>query len=786
MRMGACPECGIGWALASRSRDLTPVPSERHNLHSGRARLTDDDRVLRAAIKLLQPLECAGSDPTKEELTQAEACLEPYRRAANQCQTIVRMIEPGTGVHLQRPSSSDDSSGRATLIPWAAYELVDGARTLVEAIGRNPWRQPKRTHWLLCSVCDAVQSIHEQQLRHGDLKPENVLVGPDDQVRLIDFDLSTDRLLQDADADAVRGLGTDGYMAPELRRGGSGPIGPWTDVYALGVLMHRVLGGRLDASPRLLESAPRSIRSELEKIIGDATAESADDRINASAMGNVQALIDRLESLRDQFDALSQRGSWDRPEFDEYLAERRERFTGRRSLFADIDRWLDRMDEDVRPLLIWGDPGIGKTAIIAKLAESRHDRVAAIHCCIADRTRTTSPGQFVHAVAGQLAASVPVYAEWIEAHVDRRANLVNVAQQDDGEAREVWRNSVLRPLQDLESPDERDWLVLVDALDESRGPSGSGIGPGIVDLLRAAADRRTGFPPWLRLLATCRDGDARTTLADVLHARELAAASSSNQADVATYIENRLCELPDSAAKAIGTDDGRWQTELERIADGNFLAARQVLDDLEHRFVDGELVTIEELQNWPSGLYGLYAQFLQRHMGGVRDVGSQSFRAVASIVLAQRAPLPTDLLRRALRNDGGAGVDPMPVLDELRAFVPHQGGCVRVYHKSFADWLLDDDRGHSYRIDATTLEDARESLARACLDAWKQSHEGGRRVDPDAVAYASEHLARHLAEADLGAELATLLLDHRWVRERVEDHGGIHALIGDYDAALGD
>jgi serine/threonine protein kinase len=80
---------------------------------------------------------------------------------------------------------------------------------------------------------------------HRDLKPENLMVSADGRVKIADFGIA--KVIDPALAGTVLTLkgttiGTPTYMAPELAMGRD--IGPWTDMYAIGVIAFELLAGR--------------------------------------------------------------------------------------------------------------------------------------------------------------------------------------------------------------------------------------------------------------------------------------------------------------------------------------------------------------------------------------------------------------------------------------------------------------------------------------------------------------------------------------------------------------
>ncbi len=99
---------------------------------------------------------------------------------------------------------------------------------------------------LFRTVCGAVQYAHQNLIVHRDLKPANILVTADGTPKLLDFGiaklLKPDTELENSAATATGiHLMTPEYASPEQVCGG--PIGTSTDVYALGVVLYRLLTG---------------------------------------------------------------------------------------------------------------------------------------------------------------------------------------------------------------------------------------------------------------------------------------------------------------------------------------------------------------------------------------------------------------------------------------------------------------------------------------------------------------------------------------------------------------
>jgi len=158
--------------------------------------------------------------------------------------------------------------------PWLTLELLRGvpAQSQVKQTGRPG--SPQRLREVLrigYYVAKALNYIHERNLVHRDLKSANVLVLPDDRVKLLDFGAAH---IQDGQAITLEGefVGTFAYAAPEqiLAR----EVDHRTDLYSLGVLLYRLATGRRPFSSKNpkelakqhLRQAPADPRSLVESL----------------------------------------------------------------------------------------------------------------------------------------------------------------------------------------------------------------------------------------------------------------------------------------------------------------------------------------------------------------------------------------------------------------------------------------------------------------------------------------------------------------------------------------
>jgi Protein kinase domain len=108
---------------------------------------------------------------------------------------------------------------------------------LSERLGPLP---PERAFALTERILAALDHAHRAGVLHRDMKPANVMVS-DGEIKITDFGIA--RMLGDQHADDEGMLGTPAYMAPEQVLGQ--PLDARTDLYAVGVILYRLLTGTL-------------------------------------------------------------------------------------------------------------------------------------------------------------------------------------------------------------------------------------------------------------------------------------------------------------------------------------------------------------------------------------------------------------------------------------------------------------------------------------------------------------------------------------------------------------
>src|SRR6185312_15868953 len=124
-------------------------------------------------------------------------------------------------------------------VPYVVMELLPG-RTLSQRLADGPL--PPRAALRICAeVASALAAAHARGLVHRDVKPSNVMLTPSG-AKVVDFGLAAVAGQAEIDDDGEL-RGTPAYLAPE--RLTAGEVIPASDVYALGLLIHRALTNHL-------------------------------------------------------------------------------------------------------------------------------------------------------------------------------------------------------------------------------------------------------------------------------------------------------------------------------------------------------------------------------------------------------------------------------------------------------------------------------------------------------------------------------------------------------------
>jgi tetratricopeptide (TPR) repeat protein len=469
-------------------------------------------------------------------------------------------------------------------------------------------------------------------------------------------------------------------------------------------------------------------------------------------------------------------------------------FTGRAWLLPYLLKWFEQSDE--RLFILTGEPGTGKSMVAAWLAgagplpadaqsqtqlEQLRSWVKAAHFCIA-ASGSVAPKAFAQNVATQLTSNVQGFGDALAATL---ADMVQISVRQDidqvteggsvtgvyikwfdlgGLGDELSFDRTLRePLMRLynEGYDEP-MVLLVDALDEAATYT------GVIDIGRLLA-RLSDLPQQVRILATTRpDPRVLKYYRDVIPF-DLIEDAPPDVDDTRVYAHDRLAALDD-------TRRSRLASQISQAAEGNFLYTHLILSDLLPRLPDvPDLLAIP----LPKGLGGVYHDFLNRELGTDEDRWYDRFEPVLGLVaVAQGEGLTRTQIERI------TGQDARRTLRICKQYLDGDlpDGPFRPFHRSFADFLLEDEENEDYHIDAANAHRQMVAYYRGQVPTWKDLD--WSRVDD----YGLFHLMAHLyALKDIETYRQELygLICQPFMREKLARTRSHHAFAEDVALVIG-
>ena len=250
-----------------------------------------EDPVLRrrVALKVLRP-EIAGL------VVRARFLREAQMAASLKDDHVVTIYQVG------------EEGGR----PYLVMERLHG-ESLEDKLKRERWLPISEALRIAVQIAKGLRAAHSVGLVHRDIKPANIWLEhrPDRQepprVKILDFGLAKPLLDQSGLTQEGFMVGTPAYIAPEQLEGR--PIDPRSDLYALGIVMYRMIAGVppfeapsipklmaaiLEANPAPVSSIRLRVPRPVEELLGDLMAKDPSRR-----PPNAAAVIERIRAIED-------------------------------------------------------------------------------------------------------------------------------------------------------------------------------------------------------------------------------------------------------------------------------------------------------------------------------------------------------------------------------------------------------------------------------------------------------------------------------------------------------
>jgi len=215
--------------------------------------------------------------------------------------------------------------------PFIVMQYVEG-KTLFTKLQEAPL-SPEEVIEVGVQVAEALSEAHAHGVIHRDIKPQNVIITPRGQAKVLDFGLA--RIAQAAELDAEAKtdtqlteegyiVGTVAYMSPEQLR--AMPIDPRSDLFSLGATLYECATGKpaftgtskIEISSKVLQVEPRKpshlnpgIPRGLEQIILKAMAKDPDARYQSAdeMLGDLRRLRSSMSSVTAVFPSVTRESS---------------------------------------------------------------------------------------------------------------------------------------------------------------------------------------------------------------------------------------------------------------------------------------------------------------------------------------------------------------------------------------------------------------------------------------------------------------------------------------------
>lgn len=386
---GSCPACGFAPEPGTRPANSLPISTlvaKRYCcgrvLGAGGFGITyaawDTQRQQRCAIKEYFPASMAVRDPNTLQVS-AQARFKEFQDGLESFYNEASILH-----QLQNWPSIvrilDFARGNGTA--YMVMEYIEGENLKI-AMRKNGGRLPYHTAYqCLLETALGLTEVHAGGVLHRDVSPENILLLPNGQTKLVDFGAS--RLALKADpADRVIML-KPGFAPPEQYTA-DGKQGPWTDEYGLACTFYRIATGQPlpDVPARrngqqvqplytLVPEAPHHVSAAIERAMAldiDARFPSMNAFINALTEGNITDSVSAPQ------------GTEASPPIERTLRERFQHWKGR--LLLPVVTVVSGTGIGSSVTLEDGKPvHIGRMSQVCELVPDNDKSISRVHCIL--------------------------------------------------------------------------------------------------------------------------------------------------------------------------------------------------------------------------------------------------------------------------------------------------------------------------------------------------------------------------------------------------------------------
>lgn len=390
------------------------------------------------------------------------------------------------------------------------------------------------------------------------------------------------------------------------------------------------------------------------------------------------------------------------------------KMTGRGWLAEKINNWMHDPNGK-RVMTLYAAPGAGKSLFTAHFQFANPNVIAAL-ACDSRSDEFSKTDRITDRLAYLIALRMPDYRS-ILLEVLKDKTVFSKTGMDR------FNTLIATPLSRLINGQRSAKLIIIDGLDEAKGGE-------LADYIRAC---QSVLQSYIRILITARpERGLKQRLAP-------AAEFSCTELDLGDYTEMNNDDLrhycTENLSALLADRPGREEfiDRLVEASSGIFYYAYTILPELREFLESGEPL---EKMDFPRGLDALLLRTFLRKFGEPDASGmvvnyNAYVRTPLSIVAASPYTLPIKTLQK-MQDWTDAELEDF--LRPLETLLDLSGGFIRLFHKSFTDWLNDSEASAAFYA---PQEDGIRSLAAACFKAFEQ---GADEMDTYELANASRLL----------------------------------------------
>ena len=390
------------------------------------------------------------------------------------------------------------------------------------------------------------------------------------------------------------------------------------------------------------------------------------------------------------------------------------KMTGRGWLEDRINTWLNDKNGS-RVMTLYADPGAGKSLFSAHFQFANPNVIAAL-ACDSRSEEYSQTDKITDRLAYLIALRLPDYRRQLMHILTDKKTLTKTGH-------DRFNTLIATPLSRVIDGERSAKLIIIDGLDEAK--SGA-----LAEFIRSYHDK---LKTYIRILITARP--ERMLRRQLAPSAEFSCTelnlddyAETNDADIRQYYEENLEDLlKDRPGRDVFMD------RLVEASRGIFYYAFTILPQLRESLENGEPL---ESMTFPKGLNALLLKTFLRKFGEPDASGSvEKYNAFVREPLSMVAASPYALPLKTLQKmQGWTNARLEDFLRPLETMLDFSGGFIRLFHKSFTDWLNDSKASAAFYA---PQEDGIRSLAAACFKAFEQ---GADEMDEYELANASRLL----------------------------------------------